>query len=33
MSEEERKALRDHIPCPQWQVVVNLLPELGVDVD
>jgi hypothetical protein len=33
MSEEERTALRDHIPCPQWRVVVNLLPELGVGVD
>jgi len=33
MSEEERRALRDYIPRPQWRVVVNLLLELGVGVD
>src|SRR5207248_8391858 len=31
-SEEERRALRDYIPCPQWRVVVNRLQELGVGV-
>src|SRR5260370_15126895 len=30
MSEEERRALRDYIPCPQWRAVVNLLLELSV---
>jgi len=33
MTEEERRTLRDYIPCPQRRVVVNLSQELGVGVD
>jgi hypothetical protein len=32
-NEEEPRALRDYIPCPQWLVVLNLLPELAIGVD